>query len=362
MSGRLIQLRARGVLAADLAVLVAVTLAAGPAGAQTRKDVLIQTPGAMRQLGYTRATYGFRAYSYGIGSLQSGYSPHVGVLGSSISGPAAFTIQRGTASIPGASLGQVVPSRGVTTPMRLTTPPAPIPRMSTRVPFSQIIPNNPYSAASAAQSFLKVLGASPGVAPTTQPITSLVPRRADRYAKYMAQAEEALRAGKYSVALGKYRQARDLGGDDAESLLGMALASFADSRYSYASAAFYMREAIQRLPELPLTRLQPRSLFRDDETYQRHVEYLLKHLQEDPRDAEGYLILGVLRWFEADVESARAALRNAARYSKSASLSDAAATFWDGMVASGKVTGQLAAGTTGSEQTRQAATRPAQQQ
>ncbi|MCK4277118.1 MAG: hypothetical protein KAX78_11420 [Phycisphaerae bacterium] len=153
----------------------------------------------------------------------------------------------------------------------------------------------------------------------------------------MAQAEEAFRAGEYQKALSLYRKANELGRDDPESLLGMAYANYALSRYSFASAGYYLQKAIERFPELPLAPLKPAGFYADQETYERHLGYLKAHLRKRPSDSNALLILGVFRWFEGDVAPAKAALREAASASRNPKVLEAIKTFWDGMAASGKV-------------------------
>ena len=63
-----------------------------------------------------------------------------------------------------------------------------------------------------------------------------------------------------------------------------------------------------------------------------------------PSDADARLILAYFRWFEGDVDTAHEALAIAlflASRSSNAEQIEAVNTFWKGLVASGKVAGEL---------------------
>lgn len=325
-----------------LAMLIGVSAAilANPiaALAQTRKDIEIQRPGSLRVIGDPAGTYSFRRYSYGIGSLGAGKRGGAGTLGGSISSPADYTVRRPAGGA--ANVGRV--------PFGSVARPAPvhirgggstiISRIGTSG-VSRIPLGGTRSAAGAAQTYLRAIGAGPifSTPRPPGPITSLVPQDSGLYAKHMAQAEEAFRAGEYKKALSLYRKANERGRDDPESLLGMAYANYALSKYSFASAGYYLQKAIERFPELPLTPLKPAGFYADQETYEKHLGYLTAHLRKRPSDSNALLILGVFRWFEGDFSAAKAALRKAASASKNPKMLEAIKTFRDGMAASGKV-------------------------
>ncbi len=179
-----------------------------------------------------------------------------------------------------------------------------------------------------------------------QPVTTFVNDQADaddKYQRYLAEGERALKEGRYGDAIGRFRLANDLIGDDPESLISLMHAHyFAD--ISYGSAAFYLQKTLRVFPELPLTPLKPRAFFDDDQRYDLLLTKLREKADQTSVDADSGLMLAYFNWFEGDVEGTTAALRKAvevAPHFEAEKVTRSAKTFWRAMVASGKVTGQL---------------------
>jgi tetratricopeptide (TPR) repeat protein len=164
----------------------------------------------------------------------------------------------------------------------------------------------------------------------------------------MAEGEKAFRAGDFRKAHNEFQSANCIGGKDPESLLSLAHAAFARSMFSYKEAALHLRRALKYLPELPLIPLQPGTFYGEEpegiDRYVERITRLEKHTAKSPYDADALLLLAYFRWFEQDVEAARNALATAlaaASKTKDSEQLEAINIFWDGMLASGKVTGEL---------------------
>jgi len=347
-----------------LAVLLTATIAA-EAVAQTRKDVRIRSPGYMRRVGASRAIRDFRRYSTGIGSVyQPGGGTGGNVLRRSVSGAGIYAISRrdDRAARPDLSTGL---GRGGSTGMDfrrsggLIVPPVGGAGMGrVLLDATQTFTGTPQfrgfdnqrgilgpapTATGAAAAYLSTSGLSPIIpAPSgSGPVRSLVPRQSSQYAEYMKAAEQAFRSGQYTQALSEYRRANELGRNDPDSLLGMFQASFARSRYSFASATYYLHRTLEVFPELPLSPLDPTAFYPDEQAYRQHLQEVEDHIKTKPGDAEAYLLVGVFRWFEGDVSAAQEALRAAVRAATSSRVLETVKAFWDGMRTSSEDIGPL---------------------
>jgi len=204
------------------------------------------------------------------------------------------------------------------------------------------------TALGAARAYLQALeaAATSKLRDSTEPITSLVPTPPSEYREHMAKGDRAFRANNLHEAYSEFRIANDLGGGDPESLICLTHTQFALSRYSYARASYFLQRAIKYMPELPLTPLRPRDFYDSAAKYAEHMVSLEEHLEKDPADGEALLLLAYFRWFQKtqDAKATHKALSGAlagALKRKKTHLLEAVETFWDGMVATGKVSGKL---------------------
>ncbi len=175
----------------------------------------------------------------------------------------------------------------------------------------------------------------------SEPITSFVPERPGMYRKYMKLGDDHFREEKYHSASRYFKMANNIAGRDPESLLSLAHSSFAVSRGSYARASYYLRKALEYFPELPLVNLQPREFYGNPTTYIDHIFRLENYVRDNPQDGEALLLLAYFRWFNERHKDAAELLKQARSVTKSPELLEAISIFWDGMVASGQVSGQL---------------------
>lgn len=310
--------------------------------AQARSSVQFGTPGAMRGVGESGAVATFRHYSYGLGALQAPtVTPSADPLRSAIESRAVYTIARpgGEAPAPtGRSLLLPLPtgSRAYQPTPTVSTP----------------LGGGGYGAApsssgsrllKATSSYLSALGGQQevGVATRIGPITSLATTQGDQFSTYMSQGEKAFRSGDFEAALERFKMANSIDPKNPENLLSLAHTTFALSRNSYYRASYYLSRALRYLPELPLAPLEPKSFFGSPQQYTERLAWLDKHLTSNPFDNDAFLVSAYFHWFDGDLDGARAALAKARRGKIDNDLSEAVDAFWDGMKASGRVSGTL---------------------
>ena len=307
-----------------------------------------------------------RSQSYGLGGLQKPGAP-TGPLQRSLAAGSSFALRSSIRGMgrPGTALRSNILSPSGLGRLRpggkvgASPPIAPVPAPGTGTKGKRIQPfslspqgGKGISTAlrasgtdlTAARAFIQSVGKSgDALDKSDQPITSLVPDQAGRYRNYMARGEEHFRSGDFAFAFTQFRLANDVIGRSPETLLSMAHAKFAIARFSYASAAFYLRKALKYLPELPLAPLRPKAFYNNLATFGEQIVHLEDHLEESPYDGEALLLLAYFRWFtdEPDVKTAHSALSKALAVSRTDETTEAIETFWDGMVASGKVSGKL---------------------
>lgn len=65
------------------------------------------------------------------------------------------------------------------------------------------------------------------------------------------------------------------------------------------------------------------------------------HLASSPFDSDAFFVAAYFHWFDGDIDGARQALAKARRGKINDDLREAIDAFWDGMKASGKVSGTL---------------------
>ena len=172
-----------------------------------------------------------------------------------------------------------------------------------------------------------------------KPITSLVPEDKSVYQEHMQRGDANFRKGKFSQALGNFNVAVAIARYAPEAHLCVTHAAVATNKYY--KAAYHLCKALEYFPELPLVRMSIRGFYSDSLTYVKHVEALRKRAESPRADAGVWLLLAYYRYFDGKEVEAAAALRKAFRLSGDEDMTEAVRTFWDGMVAAGKVSGAL---------------------
>lgn len=223
--------------------------------------------------------------------------------------------------------------------------------------------NSNLAVIGAATDYLENLSGPIEAVGKQQAVTSLVPTQPGEYRDYMETGEKAFSAGDFNRAKSQFLLANRIGMDDPESCLSLAHADFATG--SYSSACFHLCQAIKNFPELPVLQLKPQKFYGDEKQYLTHLQRLEDHIQKIG-DPGGYLLEAYFRWFEGSTSEAQRAIFQAYRLSKKRAhpyIAEAAEIFWDGMVATGKVSGTLdgsvPAKTSSPTTTRAAETKPA---
>ncbi len=307
---------------------------------QSRKSARMGSIGNIAAPGQGSAGSSFSKYSYGLGSLGSTYSPNNSVLQSSISSAGSFNIKpAGTDSA----------SRGIATPgvspigkgMKLTSATPSMMQLEGSGAVTAVLQNdlNTLIVAdmylNAADSGLQELSKE-----NQEPITTFAPKAPGIYQQYMEQGEKAFKSGDYLRADNAFRVARDIAGNTPEILLSLAHTCFARGKYDM--SAYYLSEAIKLFPELPLVPLRPKSFYDNPTAYISQLIQLEELSTEHPENTNSHLLLSYFRWFdsqpEASTESLSKALATAGSDTKAVETIE---TFWDGMVASGTVSGRL---------------------
>lgn len=347
------------VLVAAAAVMA---LAAQLAG-QARSSIGMSSPGQMRDVGVGNSNW--LRTNAGIGSLNRATGGDSGVLSSSLT-PGGFNIRpRSTDAPAGGAAGEITPSGGRSGygPLKAPT----VQDMGLSNDFTAAVLGN-RDASGLAQIYLEAVNStlSHSAMDRTETISSLIPNEPSQYGTLLADGERLFRTNDFEGAFNRFQMANYIGGSDPESLLSMAHASFAYSRYSYARPAYYLRRVLTVLPELPLLPLRPRAFYADGSKFVEHEIRLEEYLQGNPNDAEGNLVLAYIRWFSDRPDApqqAKAALeRGLAATRPEPATIEAIETFWNGMVATGRVSGRLTprpADITSRPATSQPASRPA---
>jgi len=223
------------------------------------------------------------------------------------------------------------------------------------------------SLAGLAEAYLGLVGQEASALETnTGPVRSLAPpAESGRFGQFMTAGEQATRQKEYGRAAEQFELANDIDRHSPEALLSLAHARFALSYNSYRRAAYYLQQAIRYLPELPLVRLDTKALFAGpDELHTELLPRLTEHLDQDPHDADGYLLLGYFLWFDGNAPAAQDALAMARQIASQQTAAaagspqsqaqeddglsphrqmiEAVDTFWDAVKAGGQATGELA--------------------
>ena len=308
--------------------------------AQSRKGVgfntlHLRTPGE-----YTSGST-FSSYSYGLGGLQSpSAGPGNSLLRSSIAGQASFALSRSGAFGGSSDAGLPLAPRGGGT---VYTPVGSLGSQGGNFGGAlragrDSLPQ-PNALLSAVKIHLDALDSDPNRTLKEEggPITSLVPEEPSEYRNYMAEGEELFRNGQFLRAFEQFRMANYLASEDVASLLSLTHTRFALA--SYASASFYLQEALRFMPDLALVRLRPKAFYDSEKTYEANLERLEKHLQENPEDGNAQLLMAYFLWFDQDFPRALDFLAQAGRTvedpDKAPGLAKAAKIFQRAMEASG---------------------------
>jgi hypothetical protein len=303
----------------------------------------LSNPGRLQNIG-VGSSYNLRSYSTGVGSLgRPSSGAGTSVLRSSISSGSGYTIRRsgGGSGPAGAGLSVGLPGERPQKGIRYNV---------RDLQVRSVGGSRGYGLGSrapdtlAAAAFLDAVGGEPDTVidpNSTEPLTSLASDGEDEYSQTMREGERLLREQQFRRAFEQFRIASIMGEKEPESALNMAHARIGMSRRSWASAAWYIREALRRLPELPMIRMKVRAMFPSNTVFEEKVEQLDAHLGRVPEDAEGWLVMAYLRWFDGEYDAARRALQQArAAATKDAMIEDVE-KFYTGMVATGKVSGPL---------------------
>ena len=136
--------------------------------------------------------------------------------------------------------------------------------------------------------------ARPGNLPTGR-ITSLVPEIPWDYKDRMVAGEKAFRDGNYSEAFGHFEKARRISDNCPETLLGLAHASLALAKDSYADTARYLAATIAKFPYLPVVDVNPRDFFGKPADYDEVLARLENAVKTNPKDNSALLVLGYLK-------------------------------------------------------------------
>jgi tetratricopeptide (TPR) repeat protein len=318
-------------------------LAAGAAQtfAQGRGALSIGPPGQIKPLGSSSPVTSFTQYSFGLGALEAPtVTSSANPLRSSIEQRAVYNIAKPL------DVATVMGGRSLLTTLtpgaRSYQPTVNFrPDLAAPVSYSGPGPLMQSRLLKATTSYLDTLRGEQnvGIATRVGPITSLASGQGDKFSTDMSQGEQAFRSGDFQGAMEHFKMANSIDPKNPESLLSLAHASFALSRYSYFRTSYYLTRALKYLPELPLAPLDPKSFFGSPEQYSERIGWLDKHLATSPFDNEAFFVAAYFRWFDGDIQGAQAALAKAGRGKISDDLREAIDTFKDGMKASGKVSG-----------------------
>jgi len=208
------------------------------------------------------------------------------------------------------------------------------------VPLDRSLPS--LEMLTAAAQYIEAVSLPTASADPAGPLPSLAGVDQGLIGDYLKRGEQAMRLGRYSDAFSLFQQANDLNKNGVESLLSLVHARFAMVGTSSYQASFYLQKAIRYLPELPLTKLEPKKFFPSaDVYYTEHISRLTKYLAGNPADPDGFFLLAYFTWFDSDYAGAQDALALAKRAAENDELIEAIDIFWDGMLASGLVEGDL---------------------
>jgi tetratricopeptide (TPR) repeat protein len=175
--------------------------------------------------------------------------------------------------------------------------------------------------------------------PTGRPVSSFSPDDGSRYARSIRLGESGFRSGYYLQALGDYQVAASLGRDQVGTILSLAQVYIVLDRYQSASQC--LRRALVIFPELPLANIQLRSFFGTPADFLGFRDRLRARTVAAGADANVWLALAYVEWFDRNYTEAGAALRHGAQCAADPLVMEAIESFWEGGLAGGKLSGSL---------------------
>jgi len=101
---------------------------------------------------------------------------------------------------------------------------------------------------------------------------------------------------------------------------------------------------LKYFPELPTIRLVPRGFYDSPAEYINQVARLEEFLTKHPYNVDANMMLVYFRWFSGDVKAVHDALAKVlaiAAIKQDNDVLESVDTFWTGMMATGKVSGEL---------------------
>jgi hypothetical protein len=172
-------------------------------------------------------------------------------------------------------------------------------------------------------------------------LTSLAPEEPGALRDLILEGERHFRLKKYRQAVNRFKMAEDMSMGSPESMLSLMHTYFAASYDSYSMPAYYLRKTLKVFPELPKARIHPKAFYGDTAVYIDDLLRLKNHVREKPADHEAKFVLAYLEWRDDNFRAAQSLLRAVMENSDSAKVSEAVGILWDGMVATGRVSGEL---------------------
>jgi len=319
-----------------LLMAAAVSLAPAVAVAQGRGSVSV---GSLRSVG-SQSSFGsstFRNYSYGLSSPAAGsqLSPATGMN-------STYGLQRSTGGA-GTATGLAAPIRPQSTSgsQRIYQPT----RVNYRSPGSGSVTQEAKRMAANRVSFGQDLRTAFGLTAspllTDQPIHSFAPNNPGSYAAYLRAGQDAMKVRQYIQATEHFRQAHFIAPQRPETLLSLAHAEFGAGRYS--SMGHHLRLTIRHTPDLPSRDIRIRSFFRDVSTFLALRDELIAQTEAVPKDSSQWMALGYVLWYDNDAPRAADAWRRAYAVSIDPTMSQAIEAWWDGAIATGRISGPLEA-------------------
>ena len=317
--------------------------------AQARGRVRISSPGRLRTVGRSNVMDNFLSTSYGLGKLRGpSRGRGEGILRSSISQRTlgrGSSIQASRARRGGGTDPYKLSGAGPKGSSRVYAPSGGriVMMDGTGTGGGRRLSSIKQVAVGSAQAYLEAVGTASIItlADPNKPINSLVPAGAGLYHNLLAEGEAAFRESDFVRASSRFYLANIIGERNPESLLSLMHARFALATVAYSEPAHYLSRAMKYFPELPLVPLRPRAFFENQITYLEHLHRLKKHTRNVPYDAGALFLLTYFQWFNEEVDAARDSLARAATHAKRPELVEAIDIFWEGMLASDKVSGSL---------------------
>lgn len=121
----------------------------------------------------------------------------------------------------------------------------------------------------------------------------------------VSAGNEHFAAGRYADARRSYAEATAIDGSDGVPQLLSALTSFAEADYPNASSI--LRKALNDTPDLVYYPFNIKALYRDGAKFQDHLGALARHVDANPSDQDGQLLLGYMWYASGDAQNAKGA-------------------------------------------------------